>query len=61
MCHWRDTQTAQLANPLRGEKGNVSGHHVLEVGKEGDVGGEDVELKEDDTDDVHEEGLQVGV
>ena len=45
-----------MTNPLRGEEGNVSVHHVLEAAKEGDVGGEDVELQEDVVDDVHEGG-----
>ena len=61
MCHWRDTQTAQLANPLRGEEGNVSVHHVLEADKEGDVGGEDVEPQEDVVDDVQEVGHHVDI
>ena len=50
-----------MANPLRGEEGNVSVHHVLEAAKEGDVGGEDVEPQEDVVDDVHEVGRHVDI
>ena len=39
----------------------MSGHQVFEVDKECDVVDEDVGLWEDVVDDVHEEGLQVGI
>ena len=39
----------------------MSGHQVFEVDKECDVVAEDVGLCEDVIDNVHEEGLQVGV